>query len=189
MDKLGAVGIPIPGVEVELRNEQGKPAPVGEIGEIYVQGKNVMMGYWHNPEATSQVLCHGWLKTGDLARYDEEGYLYIHGRNSDIIKTGAYRISPQEVEEVIVELTAVEEIAVVGVPDALLGEVIKAVIVVSPTASLDKQTVQRHCRDRLPQYKIPKLIEFVDELPKTASGKVKRHLLAQTLLLKEVHNE
>ena len=179
MEKLGSVGIPIPGVKVDLRDARGKPVEVGESGEIYVQGENLMMGYWRNPDATQQVLIQGWLKTGDLACYDEEGYLYIQGRNSDIIKTGAYRISPQEIEEIIVELPAVEEVAVIGVPDTLLGEVVKAVIVICPAASLDKQAVQRHCRDRLPQYKIPKAIEFVAEIPKTASGKFKRHVLAK----------
>jgi acyl-CoA synthetase (AMP-forming)/AMP-acid ligase II len=136
-----------------------------------------MQGYWRNSQASEQVIQNGWLKTGDLAYRDEDGFLFIQGRNSEMIKSGANRISPQEIEEVITQLEAVAEVAAVGVPDDILGEAIKAVVVVRNGCILQKRDIQSHCRGNLAIYKIPKYVEFVDELPKTASGKVKRHML------------
>lgn len=176
-EKLGAIGIAIPGVNMELRDEHGCGVARGATGEIWVRGENIMPGYWNNPEATARVIQAGWLKTGDLARQDDDGYFYIHGRSSDMIKTGAHRISPQEIEEAILELEGVAEAAVVGVADEILGEVIKAVIVPRAGHTLEPRTVQAHCHRRLALYKVPKLVEFVHELPKTASGKIKRFLL------------
>ncbi|MBN1656724.1 MAG: acyl--CoA ligase [Deltaproteobacteria bacterium] len=176
-EKLGSAGTAIPGVEIEIRDEAGNPVPVGTKGEIWARGENIMKGYWRNPEMTQEVLRDGWLKTGDLARIDEERYIYIIGRNSDMIKVGAHRISPKEVEEVIAELEAVEEVAAVGVADEMLGQVVKAVVIRKKGAQLESKAIQRHCLNNLAQYKIPKYIEFAESLPKTASGKVKRHLL------------
>ncbi len=176
-EKLGAIGIAIPGVTMELRDEHGKSVARGATGEIWVRGENIMPGYWNNPEATARVLDDGWLKTGDLARQDDDGYFYIHGRSSDMIKTGAHRISPQEIEEAILELEGVAEAAVVGVADEILGEIIKAVIVPRVGHALEPRTVQAHCHRRLALYKVPKIVEFASELPKTASGKIKRFLL------------
>jgi acyl-CoA synthetase (AMP-forming)/AMP-acid ligase II len=122
------------------------------------------------------VLQDGWLKTGDLGRLDADGVLWLSGRRSDMIKTGAHRVHPLDVEEAIAELPGVVEVAVVGIDDALLGQVIKACIVRADT--LDENAVRAHCRARLAGYKIPKLVEFVDALPKTASGKIKRAELA-----------
>jgi len=176
-DKPGSCGKAIPGVEVEIRDENDQPVPPGTLGEICVRGANIMQGYWRNPEATAKVVVNGWLHTGDLARMDEEGFLFIEGRRSDMIKAGANRISPQEIEEVIQELDAVAEAGVVGVPDEILGEAIKAVIVPREGAHLDKRTILSHCRKRLALYKIPKFVEFAEALPKTASGKIRRYLL------------
>jgi len=176
-EKIGSIGIAIPGVELQIRDEKGKTVSVNETGEIFAKGENVMLGYWNSKEMTSDTIIDGWLKTGDLAHYDNDGYLYIDGRSSEMIKSGANRISPKEIEEVIIELNDVEEVAVVGVSDEILGQIIKAVIVPSPGCHLDKMTIQAHCKNNLASYKIPKLIEIAGELPKTASGKIKRYLL------------
>jgi len=135
-DKPGSCGIPIPGVRMEIRDEKGEPVAKGVTGEIWAKGDNVMQGYWNNPGATAGVLVGGWLKTGDLAHVDDEGYFFIDGRSSDMIKSGAHRISPQEVEEVIAEIDGVREVAVVGVPDELLGQAVKAVIVADDRAAV-----------------------------------------------------
>ncbi len=179
--KMGSVGKAIPGVSLEIRDESGKKVPPGKQGQIYVTGNNIMMGYWKDKEATESVIKNGWLGTGDLATYDEEGYIYISGRSSEMIKSGANRISPKEIEEVISELEGVEEVAAVGVPDELLGQIIKVVIVTSPGVSLKKMQIQSYCRENLANYKIPKIVEFAVELPKTASGKIKRYLLAEAV--------
>lgn len=177
LQKLGSVGIPIPGVTLEVHDEQGQPVPHGVEGEICARGDNIMLGYWDDSEATRKVLQAGWLRTGDMATMDPDGYLFIQGRRSDMIKSGAHRIAPKEVEEVIGELDGVAEVAVVGVEDSILGQVIKAVIQRRVDAPLDILRVKAHCRERLAAYKVPKYVEFVSELPKTASGKIKRFLL------------
>ncbi len=153
----------------------GRAAVPMEVGEIRVRGPNVMLGYWQDADATAQVLRDGWLYTGDLGHRDSEGYLYIDGRISDLIKTGAYRVSPDEIEEVIASLAGVLEVGVTAVADALLGHAIKAVIVGDGT--LDAKRVQAHCRAHLAGYKVPKIIEFAAALPRTASGKLRRSKL------------
>jgi len=175
--KKGSVGIAIPSVTIEIRDKQDHPVGAGVTGEICARGENVMQGYWRDSDRTAEVVKDGWLHTGDLAHYDADGFIYIDGRSSDMIKTGANRISPKEVEEIVQELPEVQEVAVIGVPDETLGEVIKVFVVTIPGQSLKMRTVQLHCRKNLATYKIPKHVEFVDELPKTASGKIKKCLL------------
>jgi acyl-CoA synthetase (AMP-forming)/AMP-acid ligase II len=177
-DKLGSVGIPIGGVDVEVRAEDGSKAPAGVEGEVWARGPNVMRGYWNDPEATRKTLVDGWLRTGDAGRLDDEGYLYLEGRRSDIIKVGAHRVYPRDVETVIEQLPGVKEVAVVGADDEVLGEVVKACIVRSASASLSETAVKAHCRTRLAAYKIPKIVEFLTVLPKTSSGKVRRIALS-----------
>ena len=176
-DKLGSVGIGIPGVELAVRRLDGSRAAVGETGEIVARGPNIMMGYWRDETATRAVLADGWLHTGDLGHFDADGFLYIDGRAVEMIKVGAFRISPQEVEEVISALPGVEEIGVTSIDDDLLGQAVKAVIVVSPGARLDVRAVKAHCRAHLAAYKIPKEIEFAEVLPRTATGKIQRFRL------------
>lgn len=176
--KLGSAGIPIPDVRLEIRDALGNQVPRGTTGEIYACGPNIMAGYWNDPEATGEVIRNGWLKTGDIAYMDEDGYIFIQGRESDIIKSGGHRINPNDIEEVIAELAGVSEVVVVGVNDEILGQTIKAVIVLRPGASVDTMAIKAHCLRRLPPYKVPKHIEFNTELPRTASGKVRRFLLA-----------
>jgi len=178
-EKLGSVGIPIPGVEIEIHDEHNKVVNEGVTGEICARGENIMLGYWNDPESTKQVIKNGWLHTGDLAHVDSDGFLYIDGRSSDMIKSGANRISPKEIEEVIAELKEVLEVAVVGAPDNILGQIIKAVIVLRPGENLDTKDVKAYCKRNLADYKIPKLIDFTDTIPKTASGKIQRYKLQE----------
>lgn len=175
--KLGSVGRPLPGVDIEVRKD-GKAVPAGEIGEICARGPNIMLGYWREPELTAQVLHDGWLHTGDLGHVDAEGYLYIDGRAVEMIKVGAFRVSPQEVEEVLASYPGVEEVAVTGVPDDVLGQSIKAVIVLRAGAAANLRAVKAHCRQHLASYKVPKIVEFAAALPRTSSGKVQRFKLA-----------
>jgi acyl-CoA synthetase (AMP-forming)/AMP-acid ligase II len=185
-EKSGAVGLPVPGVELAVRREDGSAAAALEIGEVHARGPNLMLGYWRNPQASAAVLRDGWLKTGDMGWLDGDGYLFLSGRRSDMIKTGAHRVHPKDVEEVIAELDEVEEVAVVGADDDTLGQVIKAVVVARQGQALGEQRIKAHCRERLAAYKIPKLIEFVDALPKTASGKIRRAQLTATTEPREV---
>ncbi|MEW8188362.1 MAG: class I adenylate-forming enzyme family protein [Candidatus Thiodiazotropha endolucinida] len=175
--KRGSIGIAIPNTTIEVRNKTGEVTAPGETGEICASGENIMQGYWKDQERTDQVLKDGWLYTGDLAHTDADGYLYIDGRSSDMIKSGANRISPKEIEEVIQELEEVHEVAVIGSPDEMLGEIIKAYVVLKKGSELKQRNIQRHCKTNLAIYKIPKSIAFIEELPKTASGKIKKFLL------------
>lgn len=176
-EKPASVGIPVPGVSLKIVDEQGRDQPVGVEGEICASGPNIMMGYWRDPDATRKKMLGEWLRTGDLGFLDEEGFLTIVGRNSDQIKTGDHRVAPEEIEDVIADFEGVEEVAVVGIPDALLGQAIKACIVPRSGIILERRDLLRHCSLRLASYKLPKIIQIVDALPKTASGKVQRYLL------------
>lgn len=167
-DRIGSVGVAIPGTQVEIRN----PGPDG-TGEIWARGPGIMLGYWRDPERTRETLQDGWLKTGDMGRM-EDGFLYVVGRRSDIIKVGANRVHPADIEEVIAELPEVREVLALGVPDEILGQAIKVYIVPQDGADLPKMKVQAHCRARLASYKIPKQVELVASLPKTPSGKLRR---------------
>jgi long-chain acyl-CoA synthetase len=176
-EKLGSCGIPIPGVKIEIRDENGAPLPPHRTGEICAAGDNIMMGYWRAQEMTDQVVKDNWLHTGDLAHFDEDGFIYIDGRSSEMIKSGGQRISPKEIEEVICEMEGIADVGVVGEPDEMLGQIIKAVVVLKDGATIESKAIQHYCLQNLAQYKIPKIIEFAAELPKTGSGKLKRHLL------------
>ncbi len=178
--RLGSVGVPLDGVILEIRTKDGDIAGAGEVGEIWAQGPNVMLGYWRDDAASARVLVDGWLRTGDLGHKDADGYLYIDGRITDMIKTGAHRVSPTDVEEAIVELDGVDEVAVAGVDDELLGQTIHA-WVVRGRESLTERDVLNHCRQNLALYKLPKKICFLEQLPKTASGKVRRHRLLESM--------
>ena len=178
--KIGSVGRAIPDVEIEVRSEDDARLAVDRVGEVWARGPNVMLGYWRDDGQTSEVLRGGWLKTGDVGRIDADGFLYLEGRRSDMIKVGAHRIYPKDVEEAIAELPGIAEVAVIGVEDELLGQVVKAFVVRSEGILLDAVAVQAHCRDRLAPFKIPRHVEFVDVLPKTDSGKIKRVALAGT---------
>ena len=176
-EKLGSVGVAIPRVQIAVKRADGSNAEPGEVGEICARGPNVMLGYWQDAELSATTLRDGWLWTGDLGYLDPQGFLFISGRSVEMIKVGAFRISPQEVEEAIASLADVEEVAVVGIPDELLGQAVKAVIVPRAGSVLEALHVKAHCRGALATYKIPKVVEFAATLPRTASGKIQRYKL------------
>jgi len=176
--RLGSVGVPLDGIEIEIRNEQGDVLPPGQTGELCARGPNIMLGYWQDEEATRQTVVDGWLHTGDLAHRDEAGFLYIDGRLVDMIKVGSFRVSPLEVEEALATLPGIAEMAVASTPDEMLGQAVKAVIVLRDGAALDERQVKAHCRAHLASYKVPKIVEFASQLPRTSSGKVQRFKLS-----------
>lgn len=169
--KPGSIGKAIPGVTIEILDRSGMLAAPGEIGELTVTGDNVMLGYWGQPEATAGVLREGRLWTGDLASADEEEYLFLHGRSSEMIKSGAHRIAPKEIEEVLSEHDAVMESAVIGIEDELLGEAVAAFIVLRPGGECTERELINHCHRILPPFKVPHRVRFIESLPKTCSGK------------------
>lgn len=175
--KHGSIGKAIPGVRLEVLNEKGEPVKPGETGEIAASGDNIMMGYWKNPEETAKTIRDGRLFTGDMATVDEEGYIYIISRKSDMIKSGAHRIAPREIEEVILEHPSVLEAAVVGRPDQILGESICAFVVLKDGHGCAENELMRLCGSSLPPFKMPKKICFATNLPKTESGKIKKEEL------------
>lgn len=179
-----SVGRGMPNEEVYIVDDHGCRVGPNVIGELVVRGSNVMKGYWEAPEATNRVLRPGMLPgelvlyTGDLFKMDEEGFLYFVARKDDIIKTRGEKVSPKEVEEVLYRLDGVAEAAVVGIPDQILGQAIKAVITLREGAQLKERDVQRHCSAHLDDFMVPKFIEFRDSLPKTSSGKISKRELA-----------
>jgi len=178
--QMGSAGRPIPGVELTVRNEAGEILPPGEVGEVWARGDNVMMGYWKDPEETGQTLKDGWLLTGDLGYMSEEGFLFLKGRAREMIKSGAHRISPAEIEEIIRGLSGVEDVAVVGMDDEILGQVVKACVISSRAGDGLKKEILARCRQELPLFKIPKAIEFRSTFPRTGSGKIRKHLLVSS---------
>lgn len=177
--KPGSVGIPVGGVALRVVGEDGHDCTAGIEGDVVVRGPNIMLGYWDAPDETARVLRDGWLYTGDRGHLDSEGYLYLSGRHSDMIKTGAHRVFPADIEDAIQEVAGVSEVAVVGVDDPVLGQVVKAYVVTTRPLERGGDTVKAHCRARLASYKVPRHVEFVDALPRTASGKVRRMELIQ----------
>ncbi|WP_067851341.1 long-chain-fatty-acid--CoA ligase [Alicyclobacillus mali (ex Roth et al. 2021)] len=177
--KPGSIGIPFPDTEARVVDPDGKPLPVGEIGELAVRGPQVMKGYWNRPDETASVLRNGWLVTGDLAKMDEDGYFYIVDRKKDIIIAGGYNIYPREVEEVLYEHPAVAEAAVVGVEDPYRGQTVKAFIQLKPGMLVTEQELDEWCRANLAAYKVPRAYEFRDSLPKSAVGKILRRALTE----------
>lgn len=176
--KIGSVGQGIPGVKLRLVDDSGGEVQPGEVGEIIARGDNVMRGYLEDEAATSQALRDGWLYTGDLAKIDSEGFFYIVGRKKDIIKTAGYRVSPNEIEEVLARLPEVYDVAVVGLADNMLGEAIVACIVKNKE-DLNVEDLIKHCRQNLSFYKVPKKIIFLSELPRTDSGKIRYNVLRE----------
>jgi len=172
-----SVGRPMPNCEVLIVDDNGNEVGPGDIGELIIRGSNVMQGYWRDPERSAMVYLPGpypasrWFRSGDYFRRDEEGFLYFLGRKDDMIKTRGERVSPKEVENALCELENVAEVAVIGVPDDILGRAIKAFIV-TRASGLDEKTVLRHCAEKLSPFMIPRYIEFVPALPRNVNGKV-----------------
>ncbi|MFA5100554.1 MAG: AMP-binding protein, partial [Candidatus Omnitrophota bacterium] len=172
-EKLGSIGKAIPGVQITVLNEQGEAVEEGQIGEIVAKGKNVMLGYWNSPEETKKILKKEGLWTGDLAKVDEEGFIYMVSRKKEMIKSGANRISPLEIEDVVCRMPGVIECAAVGMPDEILGEAIK-LCVVKNGVPFTENDLLLFCKKNLAAFKMPKVVEFVESLPKTSTGKIKR---------------
>jgi len=170
--KWGSIGKAIPNVDLFVADETGKALPANQEGQIVARGSNLMQGYWKDLDETNKVLKNGLYYTGDIGIIDDDGFLYVVGRTKDMIKVGGERISAKSVEEAILELKEVHEVAVIGVEDELLGEAIKAFIVLTNEVILDAREILKYCKKRLPQSKIPKYIEFIDSLPKNESGKI-----------------
>jgi acyl-CoA synthetase (AMP-forming)/AMP-acid ligase II len=178
-EKLGSIGVPIPGVELRVVDDGGGELPAGVIGHLVARGDNVTPGYLAAPEDTAAILRGGWLWTGDLARRDADGFFWLAGRARDFLKVGGHRVSPVEIEEALLAHPAVAEAVVVGTEDPVQGEVAVAFVVLSravpPTAD---EALRRHCRDRLPLYKVPARIAVVDAIPRGGSGKALKPALA-----------
>ena len=172
--KLGSVGQPIPGVHVSIQDDEDRMMPTGDVGEVCVKGPNVMVGYYKNPEETARTIRDSWLHTGDMGRLDGDGFLYIVERKKDLIIRGGFNIYPREVEEALYAFPAVTEAAVVGVPDPLMGEEVRAFLVLKEGIHATAGEVIAFCQSRLARYKCPKEIRFVDSLPKSPIGKILR---------------
>ncbi len=171
----GAVGLPLPGISVRLQGDTGKPVADGETGELFVGGPNVFAGYWRREEATRAAFVDGYFRTGDLAVRSADGYFTLQGRKSDLIISSGFNIYPREIEEFLVEQAGVAEAAVVGMPDELKGEVPIAYVVA--TSPVDVKVLEECCRASLATFKVPRAFVVVDKLPRTALGKIQKHLL------------
>jgi long-chain acyl-CoA synthetase len=177
-EQIGTIGLPLPSTEIRLVDEDGRDVPMGEVGELCVRGPQVMTGYYNRPDETAKVLIDGWLYTGDMAVLQPDGYFRIVDRKKDMILVSGFNVYPNEVEDVIAMHPKVLEVAVIGVPDEKAGEAVKA-YVVKKDASLTPEEVIAFCREQLTGYKVPRAIEFRDELPKTNVGKILRRALRE----------
>jgi malonyl-CoA/methylmalonyl-CoA synthetase len=180
----GTVGLPLPGVSIRVvkgdESGQRMPCATGEIGDIEVKGPNVFKGYWRMPEKTAEEFTDdGWFKTGDVGRFDANGYLSIVGRSKDLIISGGYNVYPKEIESVIDELDGVIESAVIGVPHPDFGEAVTAVVVTQSGKTLSEQEVIAALKSKIANFKVPKRVFFVPELPRNAMGKVQKNLLRE----------
>jgi len=172
----GSIGLPAPSTDIKILLDDGNEAPLGEAGEMWVKGPQVMLGYYNREEATNETLKEGWLATGDIACMDEKGYFKIVDRKKDMIIVSGFNVYPNEIEEVLMMHEDVLEAAAIGVPHEASGEMVK-VFVVAKGDDLDEASLIKHCKENLTSYKVPKLIEFRDELPKTNVGKILRRKL------------
>jgi long-chain acyl-CoA synthetase len=177
-----SVGPALPGVEVKVVDDNEVELPVGEVGELIVKGPNVMKGYWNMPEATNMTVKNGWLFTGDMAKLDEDGFIYIVDRKKDLIIVKGINLYPREIEELIYTYEGVEAAAVIGIPDKASGEVPVAYILPKEGAKLDAGKIKEYLKEHLANYKIPKHIYIVNELPLTATGKVLKRKLKEQVL-------
>ena len=175
----GAIGLPVPSTEVRIVDDEGHPLPTTEVGELQVKGPQVMQGYWQRPEATKEVINpDGWLSTGDIVKFDQDGLIHIVDRKKDMILVSGFNVYPNEIEDVVALHNKVLEVAAIGQPNEASGEIVK-IYVVKQDSSLTKEELIAHCREHLTGYKVPKLVEFRDELPKTNVGKILRRVLRE----------
>jgi long-chain acyl-CoA synthetase len=173
----GTIGLPLPSTEVMIAGDDGNPLPISEVGEICIRGPQVMEGYWQRPAETAEVILPGgWLRSGDVGRMDEDGYIFIEDRKKDMILVSGFNVYPNEIENIVVELDGVLEAAAIGLPDERSGEIVK-IFVVRKDDSVTEQDIIDHCRENLTGYKRPRIVEFRDDLPKTNVGKILRRAL------------
>jgi acyl-coenzyme A synthetase/AMP-(fatty) acid ligase len=181
LDKHGSIGIPIPGVDMSVVDENGAELPVGTHGELVARGANVTPGYYGQPEESARILKNGRLHTGDVGYRDDEGYFYLVGREREILKVGGHRISPRQIETTLADCGGISEVAVCGAPDALMGEVPVALVVAEQGTALSEQEVRRFCASRLPSYMVPAVVRFTSALPRGPSGKLLRTEISRLL--------
>jgi long-chain acyl-CoA synthetase len=170
--KPGSIGTAIRGVEIRVVDDTGANVPPGEVGEIAIRGHNVMKGYWRRPDETAEAIPDGWFRSGDLARMDDEGYLFIVDRKKDLIIRGGNNVYPREIEEVLYEHPAVIEAAVVGIADSTLGEEVGAAVVLRPDATVTAESLQAYVKSQVAAYKYPRRVWLIDALPKGPTGKI-----------------
>ena len=175
--RAGTVGFPFPGVSVRIVDEQGAPVPDDTSGELLVRSPMVCAGYWNRPDATEAAFVDGWFRTGDIAERSPDGYITLRGRRSDVVISGGFNIYPREIEELLSEHPSVAEVAVAGVADPVRGEVPVAFVVPHANAVADADALIAHCRDQLASFKVPRRVVFLDQLPRTALGKVQKKRL------------
>ncbi len=183
--KVGSIGIPLPGMEVQVVDEDDYEVGVDEIGQLIVRGDSVMLGYYNDKEGTEEALRDGWLYTGDLGMVDEDGYFFITGRIKELIIRGGENIYPKEVERVLMDDPRVEEAAVIGVPDNIWGEAVLAYITKAPDARISRQEVIDLAKSKLADFKAPTIVKFIQKLPKTVTGKIRKALLFKMSLDEE----
>jgi long-chain acyl-CoA synthetase len=179
VNKPGAVGPPIKEVKIRIVDENDRDVPPGEVGEIIARGPNIFLGYWNRPEDTADAMRGGWFHTGDMGRFDEDGYLYIVDRKKDMVVVSGYNVYPIEVENVILRHPKVKDCAVIGVPDDYQGESVKAVIVPRDGQELTVDELNAYCRENLAAFKCPKHYVFRSEVPKNPTGKVIKRLIRE----------
>jgi long-chain acyl-CoA synthetase len=170
--KIGSIGTPIEGVEMKLVDDDGNDVEQGEVGEIVIKGHNVMKGYWNKPDATDEAIVDGWFHSGDMGKIDEDGYFFIVDRKKELIIRGGYNVYPREIEEVLYEHEAVLEAAVIGVEDESMGEEVGAAVVLKEGQDVSADDLKAYVKDEVANYKYPRKIWFVDELPKGPTGKI-----------------
>jgi long-chain acyl-CoA synthetase len=180
-EKPGSVGLPVPGTEVQILDEQMQPLPPGEVGEICARSPGVMQGYWRSPEATEEALRDGWLHTGDLGYQDDEGYLFIVDRKKDLIIRGGFNVYPRDVEDALLEHPAIESAGVIGRPDEVSGEEVVAFVSLRPGAQATSEELVQWGRERIGGYKYPREVHVIDAVPLTNVGKVDRKELRRQL--------
>ena len=178
--KPGSIGLPVFGTEVRIVDDEDQDVPVNEAGEIIIRGHNVMKGYYKRPDATADAMRNGWFHTGDIARMDEDGYIFIMDRKKDMVLRGGFNVYPREVEEVLMTHPTVSMAAVIGVPHEALGEEIKAFVIRKPGAEITEADLIAWCRENMAAYKYPRMIEFRDQLPMNATGKILKRELRTT---------
>jgi len=177
--RLGSLGRPMIGVDVRIVDEKEQDCPPGKIGEIIGRGDNIMKGYWRLPEETKETLREGWLHTGDMGYWDEHGYIYMADRKKEMIISGGENVYPKEVEMVIREMEGIEDVAVIGVPDEIWGEAVKAVVIKSPGSGLTEGEIMAYCALNIAGYKRPKSIDFVSDLPRSQVGKILKTVIRE----------